>query len=39
MDSFCNKVLHINLQERSFREESFDDDVYRELLGGKGLAT
>ncbi len=39
MKGFYNKVLHINLGKKSFEEESIDDEVYRELLGGKGLAT
>jgi len=39
MDGFYNKVLRINLSQRSFEEESIDDEVYRELLGGKGLGT
>jgi len=36
---FYNKVLHINLGKKSFEEESIGDEVYRKLLGGKGLAT
>ena len=39
MKGFYNVVLHINLSQRSFEEESIDDRVYRELLGGKGLGT
>jgi len=39
MDGFHNRVLHINLSQRSFEEEPVDDEVYRNLLGGKGLAT
>jgi len=39
MEGFYNKVLHINIGQRSFDEESIDDEVYRKLLGGKGLAT
>jgi len=39
MDGFYNKVLHINLSQRSFEEEPLDDKVYTRLLGGKGLAT
>jgi len=39
MDGFFNRVLHINTSQRSFEEESIDDEVYRELLGGKGLGT
>jgi len=39
MDGFHNVVSHINLNQRSFEEESINDNVYRELLGGKGLGT
>lgn len=39
MDSFFNKVLHIDLGEKSFTEEAIDDEVYRRFLGGKGLGT
>jgi len=39
MDGFYNKVLHINLSQRSFEEEPIDDEIYSRLLGGKGLAT
>jgi aldehyde:ferredoxin oxidoreductase len=39
MDGFHNKVLHINLSQRSFKEEAIDDEIYTSLLGGKGLGT
>ncbi|UCH43546.1 MAG: hypothetical protein JSW16_03110 [Dehalococcoidales bacterium] len=39
MDGFHNRVLHIDVTRRSFQEETIHDEVYRELLGGKGLAT
>ena len=39
MKGFHNKVLHIDLSQMSFEEESIDDAIYREFLGGKGLAT
>ena len=39
MDGFYNKVLKVNVSQRSFEEESIDDEVYRQLLGGKGLGT
>jgi len=39
MKGFHNKVLHINLSQRSFEKETVDDEIYRKLLGGKGLAT
>ncbi len=39
MNGFYNKVLHIDLSRRSFEEQPVDDEVFRKLLGGKGLAT
>ena len=39
MDGFYNKVLHIDVTQRSFKEDLIDDEVYREFLGGKGLGT
>jgi len=39
MHGFYNKVLHIDLTRRSFEEESVNDEVYQEYLGGKGLST
>ncbi|MBC8273414.1 MAG: aldehyde ferredoxin oxidoreductase family protein [Chloroflexi bacterium] len=39
MDGFHNKVLHIDVSQRSFEEEPIDDKVYGECLGGKGLGT
>ena len=39
MKGFHDKVLHINLSQRSFEEGNIDGEVYRELLGGKGLGT
>ena len=39
MDGFFNTVLHIDVTEKSFREEPINDEVYRKYLGGKGLAT
>ena len=39
MDGFYNKILHINLSQRSFEEEPLNDEVYRTFLGGKGLGT
>ena len=39
MYGFHNRVLHINLNLRSFKEESIDDEIPTKLLGGKGLAT
>jgi aldehyde:ferredoxin oxidoreductase len=39
MEGFHNKVLHINLSQKSFEEENIDEKIYRKFLGGKGLAT
>ena len=39
MDGFHNKVLHIDVSQRSFEEEPIDDKVYADCLGGKGLGT
>ena len=39
MHGFYNKVLHINLSQRSFQEEPINDEIYRTFLGGKGLGT
>ena len=39
MDGFHNRVLHVNLSQRSFEEEPVNDEIYKRLLGGKGLAT
>jgi aldehyde:ferredoxin oxidoreductase len=39
MKGFFNKVLWIDLTERTFHAEDMDDDTLRKTLGGKGLAT
>jgi len=39
MHGFYNKVLHIDLTRGSFEQESVNDEVYQEYLGGKGLGT
>jgi len=39
MYGFHNRILHINLNQRSFEEECVDDEIQTKLLGGKGLAT
>ena len=39
MDGFYNKVLKVDVSQRSFEEEPIDDEIYTRLLGGKGLAT
>ena len=39
MDGLYNKILHINLSQRSFEEEIVGDEIYQEYLGGKGLGT
>jgi len=39
VDGFHNRVLHVDLKQRSFAEESIDDAIYQQFLGGKGLGT
>ena len=39
MKGFYNKVLHVDLSQKSFREENVSDEIYQKLLGGKGLST
>ena len=37
MNGFFNKLLRINVNSRTFREEEISDSVYKTYLGGKGL--
>jgi len=39
MHGFYNRVLHINLGQRSFEQEPVNGEIYRMFLGGKGLST
>jgi len=39
MKGFFNKILRINLNTKTFKEESIPDSVYESFLGGKGLGT
>ena len=39
MKGFFNKILRINLEKKSFREEAVSDAIYETYLGGKGLGT
>ena len=39
MNGFHNRVLHVDLEARSFREEMLGDDIVSSYLGGKGLGT
>lgn len=39
MYGFFGKVLTINLSDRATREDRVPESVYRDFLGGKGLAT
>ncbi|MBC2734750.1 MAG: aldehyde ferredoxin oxidoreductase family protein [Desulfobacteraceae bacterium] len=39
MKGYFKKILMINLTDQTYRDESVDDSVYRDYLGGKGLAT
>ncbi|MFB3887129.1 MAG: aldehyde ferredoxin oxidoreductase family protein [Thermodesulfobacteriota bacterium] len=37
MKGFYNKILRINLKEKTFKEETIADSIYETYLGGKGL--
>ena len=37
-NGFFGKILWIDLTEESFKEESLPDEIYRQYLGGHGLA-
>lgn len=39
MKGFFNKILWIDLTEKTFHAQHVDDDILRKTLGGKGLAT
>lgn len=39
MKGYFKKILIINLTDQTYRDESVDESVYRDYLGGKGLAT
>jgi len=39
MNGYFKKILMINLTDQTYRDESVDESVYRDYLGGKGLAT
>jgi len=39
MKGYFNRILRIDLADRSSRAEELDDDVLEKYLGGKGLAT
>lgn len=39
MKGYFGKILVINLSDRTFRDEAVDEAVYRDFLGGKGIAT
>ncbi len=39
MYGFFNKLLRINLTDKSYKEEPVSDEVLKSNLGGKGLAT
>lgn len=39
MKGYFKKILMINLTDQTYRNESVDESVYRDYLGGKGLAT
>jgi len=39
MKGFFNKILRINLLDKTYKQEELSDRVYTEYLGGKGLGT
>ncbi|MCB2168541.1 MAG: aldehyde ferredoxin oxidoreductase family protein [Deltaproteobacteria bacterium] len=39
MKGYFKKILMINLTDQTYRDESVDESIYRDYLGGKGLAT
>ena len=38
VNGFFGKILWINLSEGSFKEEELPEEIYRQYLGGYGLA-
>ena len=39
MKGFFNRLLRINLEQKSFDYEEISDEILRQTLGGKGLGT
>ncbi len=39
MKGFFNKLLRINLNTKTFKEEPIPDSIFETYLGGKGLGT
>jgi aldehyde:ferredoxin oxidoreductase len=39
MKGFFNRVLHVNVSDKTYYAEAIDDAVLEKFLGGKGLAT
>ena len=39
MDGFFNRILRVNLNDKTFQAEEIDDQIYKKYLGGKGLGT
>ena len=39
MEAVHKRTLHIDLAQRSYSTQSIDDEIYTQLIGGKGLAT
>ena len=39
MKGLFNKILRINLKNKTFQEERMPDSIYETYLGGKGLGT
>jgi len=37
MGGYCNKILRVNLTERTFREETLDEKMILDYMGGRGF--
>ncbi len=37
-NGYMGKILWVDLTEGSFKEEELSDDIYRQYIGGYGLA-
>jgi aldehyde:ferredoxin oxidoreductase len=39
MDGFYGRILNVDLNPKSFKIDTVEDDIYKKYLGGKGLAS
>ncbi|MBN2809309.1 MAG: aldehyde ferredoxin oxidoreductase family protein [Deltaproteobacteria bacterium] len=39
MDGFYGRILKVDMNDQTFKIETLDADIYRQYLGGKGLAS